>query len=168
MVLVLSDASPKNCTNNQYGIPYREREQYCASQLVVGDGVLSLVPERHSVKPRFPWTSGMVTTGGPFEKGVPEPTFVFKYGYAEVRAKLPAGHGFWPAFWLLPANGSWPPEIDGTRGTIRSKARSTGQSFRRHFTFMESTDRRAWWKAFALADVSAREPGRGRMGESAE
>jgi beta-glucanase (GH16 family) len=101
-----------NCTNNQHGIRYREQEQYRASQLVVGDGGLSLVAVRHSVRPRFPWTSGMVTTGGPFETGPPQPTFAFTYGYAEMRAKLPAGHGFWPAFWLLPANGSWPPEID--------------------------------------------------------
>jgi beta-glucanase (GH16 family) len=74
--------------------------------------MLSLVAARHSIKPRFPWTSGMVTTGGPFETGPPQPTFAFAYGYAEMRAKLPAGHGFWPAFWLLPADGSWPPEVD--------------------------------------------------------
>jgi beta-glucanase (GH16 family) len=104
--------SRDDCTNNQHGIRYREQEQYRASQLVVGDGALSLVAVRHSVKPHFPWTSGMVTTGGPFETGAPQPSFAFKYGYAEMRAKLPAGHGFWPALWLLPASGAWPPEID--------------------------------------------------------
>jgi len=104
--------APDNCTNNQRGIPFREREQYRSSQLVVENGALRLVAVRRSVKPHFPWTSGMVTTGGPFERGSPHPTFAFKYGYAEMRAKLPEGRGFWPAFWLLPANGAWPPEVD--------------------------------------------------------
>lgn len=108
--------SADDCTNNQTGIPYREEEQYRPENVVEGRGFLQLVALRHSVKPDFPWISGFISTGGPFESGTPHPTFAFQYGYAEVRAKVPSGNGFWPAFWMVPANGDWPPEIDIMEG----------------------------------------------------
>lgn len=75
---------------------------------VVRDGVLSLVADRASPSIRgqikdYRYTSGMLDS---------YPSFSQEYGYFEMRAKTPSGQGMWSAFWLLPKNGSWPPEID--------------------------------------------------------
>jgi beta-glucanase (GH16 family) len=49
------------------------------------------------------YSSGVITTRGRFAQ---------RYGYFEMRARWTGGKGLWPAFWLLPASGKWPPEID--------------------------------------------------------
>jgi beta-glucanase (GH16 family) len=74
----------------------------------VSNGVLTLTaqPAPTSLQPLidgYKYTSGMVNTFNSFTQ---------TYGYFEMRAQLPAGQGLWPAFWLLQADMSWPPEID--------------------------------------------------------
>jgi hypothetical protein len=74
----------------------------------ITDGILEIwaepAPER--VAP-FIWgrryTSGLITSKYSFSQ---------LYGVFEIRARLPKGRGYWPAFWLLPTDSSWPPEID--------------------------------------------------------
>lgn len=74
----------------------------------VENGVLTITAARadDSIKPyinNYEYTSGLLNTYGSFAQ---------TYGYFEIRADMPENHGVWPAFWLLPADGSWPPELD--------------------------------------------------------
>ena len=96
------------CSNN----PGLELEWYQPGNVLVSGGFLHLVARKHEVKPKFPYTSGLISTGARLKP----PLFAFKYGYMEMRAKLPPGKGMWPAFWAIPADGTWPPEIDVVEG----------------------------------------------------
>jgi beta-glucanase (GH16 family) len=39
-------------------------------------------------------------------------SFAFTYGLVEMRARIPAGRGLWPALWLRNKAPGWPPELD--------------------------------------------------------
>jgi beta-glucanase (GH16 family) len=68
----------------------------------VRNGQLVLRAERKA-RDGMPFTAGMVASHDKFSQ---------RYGWFEARMQLPRGRGLWPAFWLLPDNRKWPPEID--------------------------------------------------------
>jgi beta-glucanase (GH16 family) len=91
-----------------------ELESYWPEQARVRGGVLRLVATRRATRdsegvPR-PYASGMISSG-PGPNGEP-PLLAFRYGRAEIRARVPTGKGLWSAFWLLPADRESKPEID--------------------------------------------------------
>lgn len=78
----------------------------------VEGGVLSITAKRtpavlRDVLFNNEYISGILTTQGSFAQ---------KYGYFEIRSKIPAGAAVWPAFWMLADDGGWPPEIDVMEG----------------------------------------------------
>ncbi|MDW6024943.1 family 16 glycosylhydrolase [Mesorhizobium sp. BAC0120] len=79
-----------------------------ANPFSVEDGHLTITAAKAStdIQPyinNYKYTSGLLTTHESFSQ---------LYGYFEMRADMPSNHGAWPAFWLLPEDGSWPPELD--------------------------------------------------------
>lgn len=79
-----------------------ELQYYSPDEVQVGNGTLKLTSHRRDVKGKA-YTSGAVNTLGKFAQ---------PFGKWEIRAKLPGTKGIWPAIWLLPADETWPPEID--------------------------------------------------------
>ncbi len=96
---------------NASGGGNHELQYYVTNNATVHDGRLFLEARReHYVGPQATreYTSSRVRTR---LKGD------WKYGRLDIRAKLPAGRGMWPAIWLMPtddAYGGWPNsgEID--------------------------------------------------------
>lgn len=70
----------------------------------VEDGVLRIEARRGE---DGKWSSGLLSSTDPSGAG-----FAQLYGYFEVSAKLPAGPGVWPAFWLIATKEDFTAEID--------------------------------------------------------
>jgi beta-glucanase (GH16 family) len=51
------------------------------------------------------------TEGQPYSSGSITTNATFSHGYYEARVKVPAGKGYWPAFWVTSST-RWPPEWD--------------------------------------------------------
>lgn len=79
-----------------------ELNTFAPENVFVRDGALVVRSERRALDGQQ-YVSGEVTTLGKFSQ---------LYGRFEARLKIPRGRGLWPAFWMIPADQGWPPEID--------------------------------------------------------
>jgi beta-glucanase (GH16 family) len=89
---------------NLCGWGNNERQEYTKTNHQLTDGKLTI----SALKEGSRYTSTRITTAGKKE---------FLYGRIEAKAKIPQGHGIWPAFWMLGSNikqVGWPKcgEID--------------------------------------------------------
>lgn len=73
---------------NLCGWGNNERQYYTKENVSIKDGNLVITATKDSTK----YYSGRITTKDKVE---------FTYGTVEVKAKLPLGHGLWPAIWML-------------------------------------------------------------------
>ncbi|MBJ7457945.1 MAG: family 16 glycosylhydrolase [Thermoleophilaceae bacterium] len=80
-----------------------EDDFYMPANTTVSSGNLVQTIRKQRALDGSNYTTGMVNTNKRFS---------FKYGYVEARMRVPACDGCWPAFWMLPSQVGWPPEID--------------------------------------------------------
>jgi hypothetical protein len=93
--------------NNELGYYTDPRLHPGAHPFTVSDGLLTLRAEQFS----HPQTFGAKTFS--YGASVLEAAWLSQlYGYYEVEALSSTARGSWSAFWLLPSDGSWPPELD--------------------------------------------------------
>jgi len=94
---------------NNYGSANHELECNTPNNISVSSGTLKITSKRETIacpgSTTYGFTSGFLGTR---ETGHYFP----KYGYYEIRAKLPHGQGLWPAFWLRHKNGASTAEVD--------------------------------------------------------
>lgn len=100
------------CTN----LGNNELQWYMHNNVDLAGGHLRLQARRERVRGHegrpFDYTSGIVTTGRHYEERAQPDRFATRFGYFEIRAKVPKGKGLWPAIWLLPSTQKPLPEID--------------------------------------------------------
>lgn len=104
------DWNDNGCTN----VGNHESEWYLPTQVSVSGGALTLSATRKATMgsdgTAYPWTSGMISTGRDSWNGTPH--FTFTRGYVAAAIDIPPQSGMFPAFWLMPASRTAPPELD--------------------------------------------------------
>ncbi len=139
----------RGCTN----LGNNELEWYLPENVVVKDGALHLVAIPRNVigirAKRFPFTSGMVTTGRYYGESPRADRFSFTYGHVEVRAKMPRGQGLWPAIWMLPSTLKSRPEVD-----IMEALGHAPDTLQLHFHYQDGEQAKSVGRAVRTGDLS--------------
>lgn len=141
-----------------------EQQWYTESQVGVKDGALVLTAVKEPVAvsvngsaKEFLYRSGMVNSGAGATDD--KARWAGTYGYFEARIKVEKGQGIWPAFWLLPTDRAWPPEIDvmeflgGKPGEILQTvhwAAADGQHQKSDFVVKGNEDYSNAWHTYAV------------------
>ncbi|MGI4788359.1 MAG: family 16 glycosylhydrolase [Janthinobacterium lividum] len=96
--------NPRKWTIDTGSMPNRSAplQYFLPSAVVVGHGILR-IQSKHQTVYGYKYTSGEIRTLDKFSQ---------KYGRLETRCCFPKAYGTWSAVYLLPADDSWPPEID--------------------------------------------------------
>ena len=91
--------------DGQWGCGFGRQSDFMGNlqQVSVAGGVATITAQRKATPCGRQWASAVMSTRGRFAQ---------QYGYFEARIRYDAGNGLWPAFWMNPADGGWPPEID--------------------------------------------------------
>src|SRR5690348_9621237 len=105
-----------------------EQEYYSDSTVGVNpfslqNGELTITAAPGSNPEGLAYNSGLITTEGSFTQ---------QYGYFEARIEAAQGQGMWNGFWMLPADKSWPPEIDIMEAFGADNGRGEGGAFQNH------------------------------------
>jgi beta-glucanase (GH16 family) len=79
-------------------------DEALSGNITFRNGVAHFAVKKQLTPSGKPYSAAVATTSGKFAQA---------YGYWEASIRTPKkAHGLWPAFWLVPTDYSWPPEID--------------------------------------------------------
>jgi beta-glucanase (GH16 family) len=113
------DFNGKRLDTSKWNVLLREQSKhgelqyYLPDEVYIENGILRL-RSRVRAYGTMKYTSGRLDTRGKFAP---------VYGRFEIRAKLPAGKGLWPAHWLYPQNRNWQMEYVMSQAVAEGKER---------------------------------------------
>lgn len=114
---------------------HNELQYYVPDEVYVENGLLRL-RSRFRKYGDMDYTSGRLDTRGKFAP---------VYGRFEISAKLPAGQGIWPAYWLYPQNRNWQMEY------VMSEAVANGRE-------TSIPEERPWYSEIDIMEFLGHEP----------